>query len=61
MNMPEMHLKQPRFIYGACGPFTKNKERIKKFEETGDSWYIYQTNLINLVFNMTWLMEIFNI
>ena len=61
MNMPEMHLTQPRFIYGACGPFTKNKERIKKFEETGDSWYIYQTNLINLVFNMTWLMEIFNI
>ena len=61
MNMPEMHLIQARFIYGACGPFTKNKERIKKFEETGDSWYIYQTNLINLVFNMTWLMEIFNI
>ena len=24
--MPEMHLKQPRFIYSACGPFTKNKE-----------------------------------
>ena len=24
--MPEMHLKQPRFTYSACGPFTKNKE-----------------------------------
>ena len=23
-----------------CGPFTKNKERIKKFTETGDSRYI---------------------
>ena len=23
--MPEMHLKQPGFTYGACGPFTKNK------------------------------------
>ena len=29
--MPEMHLKQPGFIYSACGGFTKNKERIKKF------------------------------
>ena len=27
--MPEMHLKQPGFTYSACGPFTKNKERIK--------------------------------
>ena len=26
--MPEMHLRQPRFTYNACGPFTKNKERI---------------------------------
>ena len=23
--MPEMHLKQPGFIYSASGPFTKNK------------------------------------
>ena len=23
--MPEMHLRQPRFTYSACGPF-KNKE-----------------------------------
>ena len=33
--MPEMHLRQPGFTYRACGPFTKNKERIKKFKETG--------------------------
>ena len=26
--MPEMHLKQHGFTYSACGPFTKNKERI---------------------------------
>ena len=31
--MPEIHLKQP----SACGPFTKNGERIQKFKETGDS------------------------
>ena len=32
--MPDMHLREPRFNYSACGPFTKNKERIKKFTET---------------------------
>ena len=29
--MPEMHLRQPRFVYSACGPFTRHKERIKEF------------------------------
>ena len=43
--MPEMHLKQPGFTYSACGPFTKNKERIKKFKETGDKKYIYINEL----------------
>ena len=40
--MPEMHLRQPGFTYSACGPFTKNRERIQKFKERGDSRYIYQ-------------------
>ena len=44
-SMPEMHLKQPGFSYSACGPFTKNKERIKKFKETGDISYIYKDEL----------------
>ena len=26
----EMHLKQPGFTCGACGPFTKNNEKIIK-------------------------------
>ena len=43
--MTEMHLKQPGFTYSACGPFTKNKERIQKFNETGDMNYIYQNEL----------------
>ena len=43
--MPEMHLRQPRFTYSACGPFTKNKERIKKFKQTGDTNYIYKNEL----------------
>ena len=40
--MPEMHLRQPGFSYSTCGPFTKNKERIQKFQETGDTSYIYK-------------------
>ena len=47
--MPEMHLKQPGFTYSACGPFTKNKERIQKFMQTGDKFmqtnYIYKNDL----------------
>ena len=40
-----MHLRQPGFIYSACGPFTKSKERIQKFKQTGDSRYIYKNEL----------------
>ena len=43
--MPEMYLKQPGFNYSACGTFTKNKERIQKFKETGDTKYIYRNEL----------------
>ena len=48
--MPEMQQppittttrRQPQFVYSASGPFTKNKERIQKFKETGDTSYIYK-------------------
>ena len=43
--MPEMHLKQPGFTYSACGPFTKNKERIEKFMQTGNTDFIYKNEL----------------
>ena len=59
--MPEMHLKQPGFPYGACGQFTKNKERIQKFKETGDSSYITKMNLIGLAFKTIWLMKVLKI
>ena len=59
--MPEMHLKQPGFTYSTCGPFTKNKERIQKFKEAGDTKYIYKNGLIRIVFNMIWLMGILKI
>ena len=43
--MPEMHLRQPQFVYSAYGPFTRDKERIKKFKQTGDMRYIYRNEL----------------
>ena len=43
--IPEMHLRQPGFTYSACGPFTKNKERIKKFMQTGNTDFIYKNEL----------------
>ena len=43
--MPEIHLRQPQFVYSACGPFTRHKERIKKIKQTGDARYIYRNDL----------------
>ena len=53
--MPKMHLKQPGFTYSACGPFTKNKERIQKFMQTVDTNHIRMI-WIKLVFSIIWLM-----
>ena len=54
--MPEMHLKQLGFTCSTSGPFTKNKERVQKFKETGDSQSIYQNKLYKACFKMTWLL-----
>ena len=43
--MPEMNLRQPGLTYSARGNFTRNKERIQKFKQTGDSRYIYKNEL----------------
>ena len=43
--MPELHLKQPGFTYSACGPFTKHRERIQKFRETGNLKHLYRNEL----------------
>ena len=48
--MPEMHLRQSGFSYSVCGSFTKNKQRIQKFKETGNSRYIYQNELDKVCF-----------
>ena len=43
--MPQMHLRQPEFVYSACGPFTRQKERIKEFKRTGDTRLLYRNEL----------------
>ena len=48
--MPEMHLKQPSFTYSTCGPFTKIKERMEKFMQTGNINFIYKNELDKVCF-----------
>ena len=43
--MPEMYIKESGFTYSACGPFTKNKERIGKFMQTENTDFIYKNEL----------------
>ena len=43
--MPKMHLKQPGFTYSTCGPFTKNKQRLEKFMQAGNTDFIYKKEL----------------
>ena len=58
--MPEVHLKEPGLTYSACGPFTKNKE-FKNLKKQEIQAIFTKMNLIRLVFNITWLMEILKI
>ena len=48
--MPEMHLRQAQFTYSACGPFSKHKQRIQTFKETGDTTYTYENELDKVCF-----------
>ena len=57
--MPEMHLRQPQFLYSACGHFTRHKKRIKEFKRTGV--ILIEMNLMKLVFNTMLLIQIIKI
>ena len=59
--MPQMHLKQLGFTYSACGPLTKNKERIKKLKKQEIRAIFKKMSLIKLAFNMIWVIEILKI
>ena len=54
-------LRQPQFVYSACGPFTRHKEKIKEFKRTGDTRYIYRNELDKTCFNTILLMLIIKI
>ena len=43
--MPELHLKESGFTYSACGPFTKHRDKIKKFRETCNLKHLYRNEL----------------
>ena len=43
--MPKLHLRQPGFTYSACEPFTKHRESIQTFRETGNLKHIYKNEL----------------
>ena len=59
--MPEMHLRQPRFVYSACGPFTRHKERIKELKVQVIRVIFIKMNSIKLVFNTILFMQIIKI
>ena len=43
--MQEMQLREPGFTFSACGPYTKKKDRIEKFLQTGNTDFIYKNDL----------------
>ena len=43
--MPEMHFKQPAFNYSPCSPVTKDKEKIEKVMQTGNTNLIRKNEL----------------
>ena len=49
--MPELHLRQPGFTYSACGAFTKYRERIQKFRETGNFNHLCRNELYKVFFS----------
>ena len=55
--MPEVHLRQPGITYNTCGPFTRNKQKIQKFMQAGDTNYIYKNELNKACFQHDRLME----
>ena len=48
--MPELHLRQSGFTYSCCGLFTKHRERIQKFRETGNLTHLYRNELDKFIF-----------
>ena len=54
--MPQMRLRKPVFTNSACRPFTKIKERIQKFKETGDI-FIKSNDILKIYLEEQLLMK----
>ena len=50
--MPKLYLRQPGFTYSAFEPFTKHRERIQKFRETGNLKHQYRKELDKACFTL---------
>ena len=48
--MSNLHLRQPGFTDSVCESFTRHREKIQKFEGTGDLNYIYENDLDKALF-----------
>ena len=48
--MPELRLRQLGFTDSASGPFTKHRERIRKFIDRGGLNYVYKNEVHNACF-----------
>ena len=59
--MPEMHLKQPGFTYSALDHLLKTKKEFKNLKKQEIQAIFTKMNLIRLIFNMIWHMEILKI
>ena len=59
--MPEMHLKQPGFTHSACDHLLKIKKEFRNLKKQEIQAVFTKMNLIRLIFNMTWHMEILKI
>ena len=45
INLCQKCISNNLVTYSACGPFTKNKERIENFMQTGNTDFMYKNEL----------------
>ena len=49
--MQKLHLRPPGCNYSECRPFTKHRERIQKFRETGNLKHLCRNELDKACFS----------
>ena len=59
--MPEMHLNNQDLLIVLVDHLLKTEEELKNLKKQETQTIFTKMNLIRLVFNMTWLMEILKI